>query len=70
MLTKDAGVALQEIISIDYSWGEIDFEYRPMKNSILAEECSLADLSRSYNIDIEPDDIEISDTVTVVWRIG
>ncbi|MBR6222706.1 MAG: SIMPL domain-containing protein [Lachnospiraceae bacterium] len=70
VLTKAAGVALQEIISIDYSWGEIDFEYRPMKNSILAEECSLADLSRSYNIDIEPDDIEISDTVTVVWRIG
>lgn len=24
----------------------------------------------SYDIDIEPDDIEVSDTVTVVWEIG
>ena len=24
----------------------------------------------SYNIDIEPDDIEASDTVTVLWEIG
>jgi hypothetical protein len=22
-----------------------------------------------YDIDIEPDDVEVSDTVTVVWRI-
>jgi hypothetical protein len=24
----------------------------------------------SYDMDIEPDDIEVSDTVTVVWEIG
>ena len=24
----------------------------------------------SYNIDIEPDDISVTDTVTVVWEIG
>ncbi len=24
----------------------------------------------SYDMDIEPDDIEISDTVTVIWEIG
>lgn len=24
----------------------------------------------SYDIDIEPDDIEVSDTVTVVWEIA
>ena len=26
-------------------------------------------LSASYDLDIEPDDIEVSDTVTVVWEI-
>jgi hypothetical protein len=24
----------------------------------------------SYDMNIEPDDIEVSDTVTVVWEIG
>ena len=24
----------------------------------------------SYDMDIEPDDIEVSDTVTVLWEIG
>ena len=26
--------------------------------------------SESYDMDIEPDDIEVSDTVTVIWEIG
>ena len=26
--------------------------------------------SPSYDMDIEPDDIEVSDTVTVLWEIG
>ena len=28
-----------------------------------------ADAAGSYDMDIEPDDIEASDTVTVVWEI-
>ena len=26
--------------------------------------------SAGYDMDIEPDDIEVSDTVTVLWEIG
>jgi hypothetical protein len=26
--------------------------------------------SKSYAMDIEPDDIEVADTVTVMWEIG
>lgn len=69
VLTQAAGVALKEIQSIDYSWGEIDFEYSPMRGAMLME-CCEAPMAKSYDLDIEPDDIEVSDTVTVVWEIG
>lgn len=69
VLTEAAGIGLKEIQSIDYSWGEIDFEYRPMDGGILAERC-IAEPTAAYSMNIEPDDIEVSDTVTVVWEIG
>lgn len=69
VLSAAAGVKCKDIRSIDYSWGEIDFEVRPMNaalgavRGICAEECD------SYALNIEPDDIQVSDTVTVVWNI-
>ena len=69
VLTEAAGIGLKDIQSIDYSWGEIDFEYRPMDGGILAERC-MAEPTAAYSLDIEPDDIEVSDTLTVVWEIG
>ena len=68
VLTEAAGIGLKDIQSIDYSWGEIDFEYRPMDGGILAERC-MAEPTAAYSLDIEPDNIEVSDTVTVVWEI-
>lgn len=70
VLSSAAGVSLQEIISIDYSWGEIDFEFSPMREGLMLSECEDMGAVGSYDIDIEPDDIEMSDTVTVVWQIG
>lgn len=73
VLTQAAGVALKDIQSIDYSWGEIDFEYRPMNRMLMADECLAAPMASedaSYDMDIEPDDIEVSDTVTVIWEIA
>ena len=64
-----AAVNLGKIINIDYSWGEIDFVSRPLQEMSLRccepEECE----SASYDMDIEPDDIDISDTVTVIWGL-
>lgn len=68
VLTQAGGVTLKEIQSIDYSWGEIDFEYRPMGGAITAAKCMVSDDTPVF--DIEPDDIDSSDTVTVVWEIG
>ena len=72
VLTAAAGVSLKDIQNIDYSWGEIDFEVRPMNRALLADAC-MAPMDTgagSYDMDIEPDDIEVSDTVTVLWEIG
>ncbi len=69
VLTQAVGVTLKEIQSIDYSWGEIDFEYRPMNRMLMANECMAPTETASYDMDIEPDDIEVTDTVTVIWEI-
>ena len=73
VLTAGAGVAMKDIQSIDYSWGEINFEVQPMSRMVMTEEClaePLAVGAGSYDMDIEPDDIDVSDTVTVVWEIA
>ena len=70
VITSAAGVTLKDIQSIDYSWGEIEFEVIPMNR--LMKACApvpAACEDACYDMDIEPDDIEVTDTVTVVWEI-
>ena len=72
VLTQAAGVALKDIQSIDYSWDQINFEVWPMDRMVMGEKCLDAPMrskDTSYNLNIEPDDIEVSDTVTVIWEI-
>ena len=68
VLADAARVTLGEIINIDYSWGEIEFVSRPvlMESKMMLAESVGGD---SYDIDIEADDIEQEDTVTMVWSI-
>ena len=68
VLAQAGGVTLKAIQSIDYSWGEIGFESRPMRGDVLMERCE-APKAKGYNLNIEPDDIDVSDTVTVLWEI-
>ena len=73
VLTQAAGVTLKNIQNIGYSWGEINFEVQPINRMLMADECMAAPMTvgaGSYDMDIEPDDIEVSDTVTVLWEIG
>ena len=60
---------LKSIQNIDYSWGEIDFEYSPMDRMLGAKACKPLMATQSYDMDIEPDDIDVSDTVTIIWEI-
>ena len=72
VLSRAAGVSLKEILSVDYSWGQINFDVTPMNRMMADESVMLAKAAPAggYALDIEPDDIEVSDTVTVVWAIG
>ena len=65
VLADAAGLSLGDIQAVDYSWSEIDFEVHPMgrPQTTLAEE-------NCIDLNIEPDDIELQDTVTVVWEIA
>ena len=71
VLTTAANVKLGEIQAIDYSWGEIDFVTKPM-NDMRLMECTECEMSApaAYDIDIEANDIDVTDTVTVVWTIA
>ncbi|WP_282925816.1 SIMPL domain-containing protein [Helcococcus kunzii] len=64
VLCENSNVTLGELITIDYSWQDINLysstEYRPK----IMQESSMGN-----SIDINPDDIEISDSATFVWRI-
>lgn len=69
ILTTAAGTNLGIVTTIDYSWGEMEIVSRPMNKMMepymVMEEC----VGASYDMDIEPDDIDVTDTVTVVWSL-
>lgn len=66
VLCDAAGVKLGDLVSINYSWGDLNI-YSDT-NYDLAKDC-LADPMTVRAIDIEPDDIDIRDTATFVWEI-
>lgn len=65
IMTTAAGVKLGEVQSIDYSWGEIEIRTYPVDMF----EIGSRKMESSYDIDIEPDDIDVNDTVTIIWEI-
>lgn len=64
ILCAASGAKLGDLVTIDYNWGELNI-YSPtryeMTNRCLAE--------TSTSIDIEPSNIDVSDTVTFVWEL-
>lgn len=64
VLAKASGVELGEIINVDYSWGEMQIYNRTMDDMAFG---SVAE--KSIDMDIEADDINLQDTVTVIWSI-
>lgn len=66
ILSEEAGVKLKSVVDINYSWGEIEIYSEPL--SLIDSQICAAPL-RSFDIDIDADDIDVNDTVTVVWEI-
>ena len=68
ILSNAAGVTLKDIVNINYSWGEMDLEVSLMTNcfSNRTERWSSGD---GCPMNFDPDDITVTDTVTVVWKL-
>ena len=60
------GLGLYIYAGEDHSWGKVEFEVNPVEDCMSTK----LDLVTPFSYDIEPDDIDVSDTVTVVWEIG
>ena len=69
ILAKAANVELLGIQSMDYSWGKMEFEVTPYDGAAMMAP-PMAAPSESFDYDIEPDDIHVEDTVTVIWEIS
>jgi len=67
ILCDAADVTLGELLSIDYTWGEIDIVSRT--DYILESKCMSHSPMALADMEIEPDDIDISDSATFVWEI-
>lgn len=67
ILCAASGVQLGELESINYSWSEINVYSH--SDYTLAAECMPKIGASLANIDIEPEDINVSDTATFVWEI-
>lgn len=67
VLSQAADVTLKSIQSIDYSFVELDFQINSIQN-MLPSKASVPSM-QDYDIEIEPDDIDVTDSVTVVWEI-
>lgn len=64
VLAKASGAVLGAVHSIDYSWEEAEVASRTMRHSI--------EMPRGGDVaafDIEPEEIEVIDTVTVIWHL-
>lgn len=69
VLCRSSGVKPGELLSIDYNWDELNVISRTryeiedeMMPLMAANECSVPE--------VEPDDIDVRDTVTFVWEIS
>lgn len=68
ILCKASGNTLGQLLNIDYNWGELNVFSR---TSYEVEDCiqPLMAMSRCSAPEIEPDDIDVTDTVAFTWKI-
>lgn len=68
VLAQAAGLILGNIITIDYTFGEIALTTQRVSPGTMKCMAAVAD-SAEVAMDIDPDEIEVTDTVTIEWNI-
>lgn len=69
ILCEASGKELGDLLSISYNWGEIDVYSNTRFSMDEAVVCCAGGTADFEEMNIEPDDIEVSDTVTFIWEI-
>lgn len=65
IIAESAGVELGELMTVDYSWQEMRF-----RSPLMIEESGvMGSVAAESEASFSPEDIEESDSVTMVWRI-
>lgn len=67
ILCETSGVELGQLLTIDYNWGELNIVSHT--DYMLEDKCMAMPVGGLADIEIEPDDIDVSDTATFVWEI-
>lgn len=70
LLAEASGVELCELISIDYSWGNPDFVSPTVYGAAMPKRMMMRGEENCIDMDIEAQDIDLSEDVTFVWRIA
>jgi uncharacterized protein YggE len=69
VLAEASGVSLGEIVNIDYSWGELDIYSNPLTFGSKRMNSKMDCDEAAFDLDMEADDINVQDTVTILWEI-
>lgn len=69
VICEAARVRMFHAEHIDYSWNRVEIETEPVYRSMSLMAPSACE-EETYDMDIEPDDIELEDTVTIEWETG
>ncbi len=67
ILSRAAGTVLREILSIDYSFSDLNFSVQPVNRFAVAKAAAVEEDSMDFSV--EPENIIVTDTVTISWRI-
>lgn len=67
ILCSASGVKLGDLLSIDYNWGELNICSNT--NYSVSRNCKMETLACFSSVEIQPENIDLNDTVTFVWEI-
>lgn len=70
VLAKAAGVTLGAIQRIDYNWSDVHFHSKTEMMVCESTPYRAASAPAPMSLNIEPEEINVSDTATVVWEIS
>ena len=64
-IAKNLNIEINEIVNVDYSFSDQNFSLSLMENQCL----KAVSTKENYNFDLNPDDIEVEEKITIIFSI-